>query len=619
MNNLNGEAVEVENNNPPQDSEVGKLDLESAGDGVPIDRAYKLFLISWVKKNRKREYQSGTKAISESILQNFGVYLDETDCAQIMKEHGGLIGSNKIWSFALSLVTVLIFIKTADSWFDYLFPIILLPVLVNLIHEVKTFLELLYFNPNRLIPSAISSDEISYSTAVIIASRNEPFEVAKMTFDSAIALKYPDGKKEIIVVDNSDVEFHDYKKWSDYVKSYEINGGSYVDGIKVRFLHRDGTVGFKPRNLDIALEAVTADLILYLDVDSTLSEDALLRVAPIFLRDTALGFVQLHSIPTNVRGGSALSLAQGLRNYFLRLESGFYAHLGHSLFYGHNAVWRTKTVREIGSCLEYFRDEVVVTEDLSMSFRARYRGYYGISVWLRSGEWVPESLRETESMWLRWTVGTYQVYAKHFFKPKNMKKMSYEELFGWTQNLGVLINYGLMPIYVALGLIFNSDLLMLIACISLVPEVIQAFITQTKLSLGGMDKRKKIVRCYSAFFILGAFINWVRCVGLFRFISGKKQGWVPTGKCREDELPFSRVLMDRKWLLIYGVFCCTYSFYSFMSISDGFLNGALTILCGLYGFNCIMSVMIFGNSSMQEDARDAVKIGHVRSYDNFYR
>lgn len=586
--------------------------------GIVIDLSYKLFLIGWVRKNNQVAYRLGGAAISEAILLEHTIYIEAQECDKLLRDYSFLLNAGNRYSLILSFATVLVLIITSGSLLSCVLALFLFPLIVNFYTEINTFIRLFSFNPKKLIPSLVTTAESLGSTAIVIASRNEPFEVAKMTFDSALSLIYPSGKKEIIVVDNSDITFPDYEKWRNYVGSFEARGPSYLDGVRVVFIHREGTVGFKPRNLDIALDAVTSEFILYLDIDSTVLEDTLLRITPLFLRDKNIGFVQLHTIPTNAKGKSSLSLVQCLRNYFLRLETGFYTHTSHSLFYGHNAIWRTDVVREIGSCLEYHNDEVVVTEDLSMSLRASFKGYYGVGAWLHSGEWVPESMKETEAMWLRWTVGTYQVYAKHFTKIENLKKLSRQEIMGWLQHIGVLINYGLLPVYVACGLIFNSKLLMSIAAISLLPEIIQGASVYFKLSLGGMNAFKKGVKCYSSFLILGAFINWIRCIGLLRYITGRKQGWTPTGKSSEGEISFFRIVVERGGLLSFGAACFFYALYSFAYIVEGYVGSGLVIVCALYGLNSILAVLMFGKSGMQESTEVAVTQGHINHFKDFY-
>ncbi|MES2824015.1 MAG: glycosyltransferase [Pseudomonadota bacterium] len=584
-----------------------------------VDESYKLFLINKAIRNRKSWRGTDCSAISEYILLNNGIYIDPNECCDIANRYSFLIKKSSMLEIAFSLATMFLIIYVGDggSFFGY-YSIIFLPFVFNFYSAIAVNIKILFFSPAPLVPSASRCESSLMSTAIVIASRNEPFLVAQMTFDSALALSFPANKKEIIVVDNSDISFPQYNLWKEYVESFADNGSKKIDGVRVVFIHRDGTEGFKPRNLDLAMDAVTAELLLYLDVDSTVLPDTLLRIAPMFKWDEKIGFVQLYTLPTNANGKSPLAFAQSVRNYFLRLEMVFLTHASHSLFYGHNAIWRADVVRALGNCLEYHRNEVVVTEDLSMSFRARFHGHYGVGAWLESGEWVPESMRETEAMWLRWTVGTYQVYAKHFTQLKNLTMFTKLELLGWIQNVGYSINYGLVPLYVVLGLLLNSTLLMWMVVMSLLPEVIQALCAFYKLSLGEMKAFKKFCKCYAAFFILSTFVNWVRCIGLLCYLAGVKQGWTPTGKSSESEISFIRVIKERYGFLLLGVGCFSYSIILLINETTSFWNFFLISMMGFYGLNSLLCVYLFGKARMHDELRDVVAHRQIGGFSDFY-
>lgn len=579
----------------------------------------KLLLVCNSCRKHSEKRRTGS-LLSKRILEDNNVYISPDECTGLLKRLPFFTNRSRIICITMSFVTAMwvFYASGTYSAVSLLFVLALLPLILSFFSHATTMAGLLTFDPRQLLPPLAGTTEALDRAAVIIVSRNEPFEVAKMTFDSALSLDYPLGKLEIIVVDNSDCRFPEYLAWKDYVESFCENGFRSISGIRVVFVHREGTEGFKPRNLDIALNQVSADYILYLDVDSTVHKDTLMRIIPMFKNDESLGFVQLHTAPTNAKDESPLALTQSLRNYFLRLETLLNTYISHSLFYGHNAVWRTSVVREMGDCLEYHRDEVVVTEDISMSFRARFLGYHGVGACLESGEWVPETMRDTEAMWLRWTVGTYQVYSKHFRDLKNLKKLRKSEIAGWLQHVGVLVNYGLLPIYLVLGLVLNSTLLMSMAALSFLPEFVQVFCAFHKLSLDGMKPIPKIMKLYSSFLVLGAFINWVKCVGLLRYLARLKQGWVPTGKATEGDISFYTVLSERWAFLLFGVGCLSYSLFLLAFRTEGVIESVLVAACGIHGFNSILSVVLFGRSSMHEDPKSAVSRSNIKKYDGFY-
>jgi cellulose synthase/poly-beta-1,6-N-acetylglucosamine synthase-like glycosyltransferase len=573
----------------------------------------------------KKALRSGRKqskcsfSISETILLEDHLYISPKKVSHILSEYGSLLFAKEEYCFFLALVLsfLISYLSVGPSWVSFVFGCALVfPVMVSVLLS-RASLNLFAIDIDELAADCSSDVDQLHSTAVLIVSRNEPFSVARMTFDSAINLLYPEGKKEVIVVDNSDESYFDYIKWKNYVSSFELGGKNEVKGVTVRFIHRNGTEGFKPRNIDLAYQATNAKFIMYLDVDSTLAKDALIRIIPMFERDEKIGYVQMHTIPTNALGKSALAMVHSIRTYFLRRVNLYFSHSSHCLFYGHNAVWRRKTLDEIGECLEHRNGEVVVTEDLSMTFRAKINGYYGITTSTESGEWVPESLRQTEAMWLRWTVGTYQVFAMHFFA--NLKKFSYLELIGWLQHIGLYISYGLLPVFIICGLVFNSQILMWLAIITLFPEIINAVIGSSSLSLGGIRTKNKYSNCYYAFFLLGAFINWVQFIGIINFLTGKKQGWVPTGKSKEEVLPLAKSLLARLDIISFGLFCYVYSLYSLIFVSNGIVNNALVAFCGFYGLNYALSIFKFSRSAMQEETKDAVLNNNIESYTGFYR
>lgn len=591
----------------------------SNGDTRIVDNPYKLFLVKKAMESLGGEGRKKCAKISDYILVNHGIYVSPDECADLVGKYSGLTRRSSKPEVILTLLTLAVISFFMDrSWSGYIAMLLFSPLILNFYSAIVVNIKLLMFNPAELIPSEATPGKKLRSTAVILASRNEPFLVAKMTFDSAMSLKYPTGKKEIIVVDNSDTDYPEYNAWKEYVESFSENGRRKVEGVRVVFIHRDGIEGFKPRNLDMALEVVQADLMLYLDVDSTLRPDTLLRTVPMFDWDEKLGFVQLYTVPTNSNGKSSLAFVQSLRNYFLRLEMVFLAHASHSLFFGHNAVWRTSVVKELGECLEYHRGEVVVTEDLSMSFRARIAGYYGTGAWLDSGEWVPESLRETEAMWLRWTVGTYQVYSKHFFNVLRRRALPKREIVGWIQNAGYSINYGLVPFYAAFGLLLDSTILMWMVVMSLLPEVVQAICAVFKLSLGKMNFVNKVFKCYAAFLIVSTFVNWVRCIGLLRFIAGVKQGWTPTGKSTESEIPFMQIIRQRYGFLLFGFGCLIASIAMLSNGSTDLMHSILVSAVGIYGLNSLLCVLLFGKARMRDELHDVMTKRRIDNYSKFY-
>ncbi|MFT4929374.1 MAG: cellulose synthase/poly-beta-1,6-N-acetylglucosamine synthase-like glycosyltransferase [Phenylobacterium sp.] len=580
-----------------------------------IDQATKLYFI---EKVLKESPYIGAKHISDLILQTEGIYIDAKECRALLKKYRFVSYHSYLVALVITVLLVIGVAWTVDFTPGMtLLAVLLSPLAFNLMNEMNLIWCFYRFNHQALLPEAVDANTPLPSVAVLIPSCNEPFLVAKMTFDSAMALSYGDNEKEIVVVDNSDSDFAEYQQWHDYVESFSPGGENAIPGTKVCFIHRDGREGFKPRNLDLALAAVSAEYIMYLDIDSTLQADTLLRLMPSFAYDLKLGFIQLHTVPTNSLSSSSLALIQGIRSYTQRLFLGLSTHGGHALFYGHNAVWRTSAVKSLGDCLEHHNGEVVVSEDFSMSLRAVQNGYHGKTAWIPSGEWVPMSIRETEAMWLRWTVGSFQVFAKYFATTVKDTQFKQVVLYSWFQHMVTFLNYGLVPFYLVCGLLFQSPIFMMLAGLSILPRLMLVVVSALKLSLGGMKLSEKLKKCYLSFFVLDSFINWVCFIGLIRFFSGQKQGWTPTGKASEALVPMIVVAKQRWLILLFSVLTIGYSGYLMMA-AESILDHVLLGFCGFWGINTLLSVLLFGQSRMEAPIEREVGHGRVEDFERFY-
>lgn len=573
-------------------------------------------LIVFIKKLFKYEpdmQRASSHSIAKALFELEGVRSDAHEVNHLFDRYGVFFNPPYWVSLVLSIITSAgLSYYGSTSIFSFCIGLGLLsPFLFIFYSSLIVAQRLFKLDSASLSLNATSLDDDLPGVSVVIASRNEPFSVSKMTFDSALNLEYPEGKKEIIVVDNSDLEHEDYGRWQSYVESFGENGIFQKKGLRVEFIHRNGTAGYKPKNLDIALSKVSLETVLYLDVDSTLTPDSLLKAMPLFQWDSKLAFVQLHSLPSNAKFRSKLSMYHALQNYFLRFGTAYLANTSHALFYGHNAIWQTKVLREIGDSLEYHCGEPVVAEDLSMTLRASFKGYYGTGVWVYSGEWVPESLRESESMWLRWTVGTFQVFARHRREISRLKNTRPLEFSGWLHHCGALVAHGAAPVFAAVGVALNSWMLMFLAALSMVPEMMNAVYGVAKFSFGGMSFVKRIRYCYGGSVILGSFLNWVRMKGLFRYVSGQKQGWVPTGKSSSGQLSWGDVIVERWGFTLYGVWCLLSAIHWILMGPVNTFYVVLLILAALQGAHALLAVFMFGKSTMQDDLERYGGLGDV--------
>lgn len=497
-------------------------------------------------------------------------------------------------------IVILVF-REIDTLTEGIFLYLSYPIIFNLFYNTVFCFIYIFFKEEKYHDFAEGNEKSLQEVTVLIATRNEPFDVAKMTFDSAWKMQYPAGKKQLMVVDNSDIEFEDYLEWRDYVESF--NGKKNT---KVSFVHRDGTEGFKPKNLDIAMEHIETEFVMLLDVDSTLEPKALLKAMPEFIDRPELGFIQLQTSSTNNICGpfaGVLAILQTTQRFVLNLRG----HGGFVLFYGHNGIWRMSAANKAGNWLEYTRGEPMITEDMALTIKGYLSGYYGKTLWVNSGEWVPGALKELESMWLRWTYGNSQVLWKYMFNIFFSRRLTFFEKVDMFQTAIIYISCGLTPIFAVLGLLHpnTSFFGFCYMMITLLPP--------TFLMLGYMRKNsdpevsffKKMWRMYSAFFIVNTYITWIMARGMFNFIVRKKQGWKPTGKSSSGEsASWWSVMMNNLAVIIFSsggiiVFFIVIVGRAMHHWYNENLTELLFMAPGvLFVFNLLLSIILYGGAVM---------------------
>jgi len=135
-------------------------------------------------------------------------------------------------------------------------------------------------------PYAAARADLPFVT-VQIPLRNEELDVvARYSLASAFALHYPPNRLEIQVIDNSDSP-ECYLPIQRY-----LNAEAARRRVSAVLLHREGTAGFKARNLNLGLAAARGAFFLVLDADSTVPPDTLVSVLPYF-QDPEVGYVQM--------------------------------------------------------------------------------------------------------------------------------------------------------------------------------------------------------------------------------------------------------------------------------------------------------------------------------------
>lgn len=423
----------------------------------------------------------------------------------------------------------------------------------------------------------------------IIPACHEPFAVAKMTFDSIVNTPYK-GRKDIIVVDNSrETDTDDFKSFKHYVDTYEEQHPG--ENITACFIHNTEQGKLKPGNLDLGFQLVkNTDYVVILDVDSTLpAQGNLLEIAVAeFMADGKLGFLQFAIKATNNHFNDlsqAVAASQDLHR--LRLMSRSFG--GYKIFEGHNGMWRTTVLDTIGPWTDYYKGNIMVTEDVMKATLVYAKGYYGKSLNTLTGEWVPCSINALDSMWMRWTYGTSQVLFK-CFREIYWGYASIVEKFDITYHIMNHLANGLVFLVAVFLQWFTPGAaanLFLLAGF-LLPQLV-AFITMYSMSISKLKASplKRLQYLYSAFFLVDTFLMLTQLKSILNFLAGIPQGWKVTAKGTEKSAKWTDLVRTKLFHIGWPVAAITVCMVSWI-VRDGATLASL----GNYALLLFMSLSV---------------------------
>ncbi len=437
------------------------------------------------------------------------------------------------------------------------------------------------------------------AVAVIIPSFEEPFQVAKMTFDSVVNTDYK-GKKEIIVVDNSQhTDSENFKKWFSYINEFNT---TYPDlNVTAKFIFNPTTNKLKPGNLDLAEEFITeGEFVVILDIDSTLPQNQELfnRAIAEFKEDSKLGFLQFHMKATNNHFNSLTqSIAASQDLHRLRLTSRSYG--GYKIFEGHNGMWRRSVLKKTDSWTNYYKGNIMITEDILKSSQVYALGYYGKSINIETGEWVPSSLGALENMWMRWTYGTNQVLFK-CFHDLFLKGTNLIEKFDAIYHvLHHFANGFILPIAFILQLFVPGPMTNLFLLITF---IIPQFIGGVTIYFKSLKKSEysfiqNLGYLYSGFFMIDTLIMSIQLRSTFNFLSGMKLGWKVTEKGIGKAHKTLDYLISKVYHFGIAAICIGISIIPYKALNYGHVSWVDGMALSFLGINLILCLLIFRNQS----------------------
>ncbi len=263
--------------------------------------------------------------------------------------------------------------------------------------------------------SRVAEDDLPPVT-VQIASRNEPFNITRMTLRSALSLDYPTDRLQIQIVDNSDSFNDDYLRVVNYIESYNA---LRIRGPKIELVHREGIKGYKAGNLNLGMKTAMGEYILILDVDSTVPANALRDSVQEFHRHPDVAFIQFSKEVTNWQQST---LAKVLRLRYLSYHYTAYLRsiIGTAFFWGQNGLWRRSALEAIGLWPTDLK-----AEDTEATILSKLLGMKGVYYpHIRSGEWVPATFDEyikQQRNWVRAGTGVFYRYWKDILLSRHFR------------------------------------------------------------------------------------------------------------------------------------------------------------------------------------------------------
>jgi membrane glycosyltransferase len=268
--------------------------------------------------------------------------------------------------------------------------------------------------------------------------------VAERLVEAVAALRYPAGRLEIQVLDDS----------TDATRRLVARAVERhrARGVDIRLFHRERREGFKAGALAHGLARARGELIAVFDADFVPAPDFLVSLVPRF-SPPDVGMVQARWSHLN-RSRSALTAAQAvmLDAHFLiehraRMASGLFFN-----FNGTAGLWRRACLEDAGG---WSGD--TLTEDLDLSYRAQLRGWrFVLAADVEAPAELPVEIGALKSQQRRWVKGSIQTARKILPRvfaaplPWRVKLEAFVHLTGYVCH-PLLLLVGLLTVPVLLG------------------------------------------------------------------------------------------------------------------------------------------------------------------------
>lgn len=241
-------------------------------------------------------------------------------------------------------------------------------------------------------------DEVPHVT-IQLPVYNEMYVMERL-LDNIAKLKYPDGKLEIQVLDDSTDE--SVQSTSAHIKKLQSSG------LDITHITRTNRQGFKAGALKEGLEIAKGEFIAIFDADFLPESDWLLQTVPYF-KNPHVGVVQTRWGHIN-RNYSTLTKVQAFAlDAHFTLEQVGRNSKGHFInFNGTAGIWRRECIYDAGNW-----EGDTLTEDLDLSYRAQLRQWkFKYLEDVQTPAELPVIISAARSQQFRWNKGGAENFQK---------------------------------------------------------------------------------------------------------------------------------------------------------------------------------------------------------------
>lgn len=254
--------------------------------------------------------------------------------------------------------------------------------------------------------------------------------VAQRIIDAVAELRYPEGKLQIQIVDDSTDATYD--AIAERVLYFQQRG------INIEHVHRTDRSGFKAGALKEAMEHASGEYIAIFDADFVPDPNILIDNIHYFT-EPSLGMLQFRWEHLNRKNGHLTELQSIMLDAHFGLEQRIRSGSGLFLnFNGTAGIWRKETIYDAGN---WSAD--TLTEDLDLSYRAQLKGWkmqYLNHVPCPAE--VPSDINAFKSQQHRWAKGGVEVMLKMLgtvWRSPASLKHKMESTFHLSNNLAYLL------------------------------------------------------------------------------------------------------------------------------------------------------------------------------------